>query len=111
MFVTNCYQAVVLMLFNKHQELTFTQVREMTNIPDNEIKQSLVYLCNPTKKILDKEDAKKPDFAPGEKLKVFLGFKNPNVRISFIPQQTHKYNTKPDKDQVPDDDKDIRTER
>ena len=36
-FVINCYQAVVLMLFNNYSELTFTQVKEMTNIDDQEI--------------------------------------------------------------------------
>jgi hypothetical protein len=36
----------------------------MTNIPDQEIVQALIYLCNPKMKILDKENMKKPEFAP-----------------------------------------------
>ena len=58
-FVTNCYQAVVLMLFNNHEELTYTQVKEMTNIKEKEILKALLSLCNPNKKIIDKQDAKK----------------------------------------------------
>jgi len=47
------------MLFNNHEELTFTQVKEMTNIDDKEILQALLYLCSPKQKIIDKQDAKK----------------------------------------------------
>jgi len=89
-FVTNCYQAVILMLFNKHPELTFTQVKEMTNIPDSEILPALIYLCNPKQKIIDKENSKKPEFSPAEKLKISVTFANPNVKVTFTPAQTHK---------------------
>ena len=84
-FVMNCYQAVILMLFNKYTELTFTQVKELTNIPDSEIGPALIYLCNPRQKILDKENIKKPEFTPLEKICVTANFSNANVKVSFTP--------------------------
>lgn len=55
MFVMNCYQAVILMLFNTYSELTFQKVKELTNIPEGELLPALIYLCNPRQKIIEKE--------------------------------------------------------
>ena len=110
-FVTNCYQAVILMLFNKHSELTYTQVKEMTNIPDGELNPALVYLCNPKQMILDKQ-VNKPEFAPTEKLKVTANFTNPNVKVSFVPTVTHKKKVATKEDvAAAQDDKETRMER
>ena len=70
MFSISCYQAVILLLFNKHEQLTFSEIKVKTNIPDTEILQQLIFLCNPRQKILDKENMKKPEFADNEVLKV-----------------------------------------
>ena len=51
----NCYQAVILMLFNTYSELTFQKVKELTNIPEGELLPALIYLCNPRQKIIEKE--------------------------------------------------------
>lgn len=84
------------MLFNTHSELTFTQVKEMTNIDDTEIVQALLYLCSPKQKIIDKADAKKPEFSALEKLKVSSTFNNSNIRVVFIPTNTHKKKVAPE---------------
>ena len=57
----------------------------MTNLEEKELKSQLLFLCNPTKPVLEKEEKKKPDFGAGEKLKVNLAFTYTNVRISFVP--------------------------
>ena len=87
------------MLFNKNDELTFTQVKDMTNISDKDkdLSSALMYLCNPKLKILDKENLKKPDFAPAEKMRVTANFQNPNVKVSFIPPQRQEVEKKQDK--------------
>ena len=46
-FVVSCYQAVVLMLFNRNSEMTFNEIKEATNIPEAELKDALKYMCNP----------------------------------------------------------------
>ena len=58
--VTNCYQAVILCLFNKYQTVTYSQLKEYTSIPEADLGNALLYLCNPKQKILDKENMKKP---------------------------------------------------
>lgn len=73
----------------------------MTNISDKDkdLSTALMYLCNPRLKILDKENMKKPEFAPTEKLKVTETFTNPNIKVTFIPpvrQEVEKKSDKPD---------------
>jgi Cullin family len=101
--VTNCYQAVVLFLFNRNQTLTYRQIQEMTAIPEQELNPALVYLCNPKQKILDKENKKEPKFDPNEKLSVFLGFTNPNLKPSYIPQPKKVSSSQPKPPPIPDD--------
>lgn len=74
---------------------------------------ALLYLCNPKMKILDKENMKKPQFAPNEKISVCEKFQNPNTRVMYVPTQTHKKkagDTKED-EKIKNDDKEIRQER
>jgi cullin 3 len=59
-FVVNCYQAVVLCLFNKNESLTYDEIKNHSAIPESELNNALLYLCNPKQKILDKENMKKP---------------------------------------------------
>jgi hypothetical protein len=84
-FVTNTYQAVVLMLFNKHQQLSYTEIKDLTNIPEPDLKEALKYLCNPRQKIIDKENSKTPEFQPNEKSRIVATFANPNVRLNYVP--------------------------
>ena len=83
----NCYQAVVLFLFNKHNTLTYDEVKNHSSIPEAELNNALLYLCNPNQKILDKENMKKAKFEPNEKINVNLGFSNKNIRVTFLPQK------------------------
>lgn len=68
-------------------------------------------MCNPKLKLLDKENSKKPQFQPNEKIKVNLDFSNSSNRVSFVPTQTHKKKTADAKDDKQVDDKEIRIER
>ncbi len=54
---------------------------------------------------------KKPQFAPSEKVKVFSQFANNNLRVQFIPTQTHKKKEVGKNDTEKNDDKEIRIER
>ena len=71
----------------------------MTAISDKEkdLSSALMYLCNPRQKILDKENMKKPEFAPTEKLKPTASFSNPNIKVNFIPPQRVEVEKKVDK--------------
>ena len=109
--MVNCYQAVVLCLFNKHNTLTYDEVKNHSAIPESELNNALLYLCNPKQKILDKENMKKPQFAPTEKVSVNTGFSNNNIRVQFVPTQTHKKKTAEKNDSEKVDDKEIRIER
>ena len=114
-FVMNSYQAVILLLFNKYNELSYTQIKQMTNIPEGELNPALIYLCNPKNRVIEKENMKKPEFAPEEKMKIATAFQHPNVKVVFTPPTTHKKKEAPgeggksEKDAA--DDKEIRMER
>jgi len=71
----------VLCLFNKYDTLTYDEIKNHSAIPESELNNALLYLCNPKQKILDKENMKKPQFAPSEKVKVFSQFANNNLRV------------------------------
>lgn len=64
---------------------------------DKDLSSALMYLCNPRQKILDKENMKKPEFAPTEKLKPTASFSNPNIKVNFIPPQRVEVEKKVDK--------------
>jgi cullin 3 len=72
-------------LFNKYVSLSYNDVKEYSSIPENELNNALVYLCNPKQKILEKENGKKPTFAPTEKISVNLAFTNANIKVNFVP--------------------------
>ena len=44
-----------------------------------------MYLCNPKQKILSKENEKDAKFKPDEKIQVFMGFANPNLKVNYVP--------------------------
>jgi hypothetical protein len=57
-FLTNACQAMILLLFNNHSEMTYLYLREMTDMPDEEIQLGLKFLCchdNKILKILNKQ--------------------------------------------------------
>jgi hypothetical protein len=54
---------------------------------------------------------KKPTFADTEKLSVTGNFANPNMKVNFIPAQTHKKKTAEKNEGEKVDDKEIRLER
>jgi len=98
-------------LFNKYDSLTFNDLKEYSAIPDSELNNALLYLCNPKMKILDKENMKKPTFAPTEKVSVNSKFTNPNIKVNFVPTSTHKKKTTEKSEVEKIDDKEIRLER
>lgn len=71
----------------------------------------MMFLCNPKMKILNKENMKKPVFAPTEKLSVFTTFSNNNLKCSFVPTQTHKKVSADKSEGEKGDEKEIRLER
>mmetsp|Transcript_12723 Transcript_12723/g.12574 ORF Transcript_12723/g.12574 Transcript_12723/m.12574 type:complete len:94 (+) Transcript_12723:1928-2209(+) len=54
---------------------------------------------------------KKPQFAPTEKVHVHVDFTNNNIRVQFVPTQTHKKKELDKNDKERNDDKEIRIER
>ena len=84
-FLVSCYQAVVLLQFNKKSEITFEELKGLTGIPENDLKNALKYMCNPKTKIIDKENMKTPEFTPQEKTKLTENYNNANIRINYIP--------------------------
>jgi len=48
------YQMCILMLFNKSDVFTLSQIRVETNIPDQELRRHLISLCTPKHRILKK---------------------------------------------------------
>jgi hypothetical protein len=75
------------------------------------LNNALVFLCNPKQRLLNKENMKKPQFVPTEKISVNLEFSNNNIRVTFVPTQTHKKPVGGATEKEKGDDKEIRMER
>ena len=58
------------------------------------------YLCNPKQKVLLKKKDKSPKFEPAEEIKINPAFKNPSLKLNFIPKKTHKKKTVTEKSEV-----------
>lgn len=86
----SCYQAVILMLFNEHDKLTVSQVKDLSGLPEAELTRQLKQLCNPKMRIINKDNVKVPKFTPEEGLEVNKAFKNNLIKLNFIPKATHK---------------------
>jgi cullin 3 len=48
------YQMCILLLFNDKETLTLAQIRQQTQIPDQELRRHLISLCTPKNRILKK---------------------------------------------------------
>ena len=102
---------MVLCLFNRHEELTYDQVKQYSSISDAELNNGFRYLCNPKNKLLAKENGKDPKFKPDEKIKVNLQFTNSNIKVIFVPAVTHAKKEAKKTDDEEMKDKEIKLER
>ncbi len=111
--MTNVYQAVVLCLFNKTESITYSEIKTQSTVPEQELNQSLVFLCNPKMRVLLKENLKKPQFEENENVKINIDFSNNNLKCQFIPTQSHKKKVVggPKTTAEIDDEKEIKLER
>jgi len=98
------------MLYNSHQALTFGEIKQMTNIPEENLLPALRHLCNPKLKLLKKE-INKPVFEASEKITVNEKFANAQLRLTIIPQQTAKRKTAEPTEEDKEIDKGVRSER
>lgn len=87
-------------MFNEHEVLTFAQVGEYCNLSTKELTVQMKYLCNPKQKVLLKKKDKSPKFEPAEEIKINPAFKNPSLKLNFIPKKTHKKKTVTEKSEV-----------
>lgn len=82
----SCYQAVILMLFNTKEEMTVSELKDLSGIPEQELVKQLKHLCNPKMKLIAKDNPKVPKFNPDEGLKVNSTFKSNLIKLNFIPK-------------------------
>lgn len=97
--VTN-YQAVILMLFNEHEVLTVSELKDASGLPEAELTKQLKQLCNPKMRIINKEALKSPKFTPDEKLEVNKDFKASLIKLNFIPKPVLKRKDPNEKSEV-----------
>jgi len=83
--VVNCFQASILCLFNDCDTLTYSQIKEKAGLSDQDIKDSMLKMCNPKIKIILKEKPGKPSFEPEEKMKLNMDFSNNSIRFNLVP--------------------------
>ena len=50
--VVNCFQASILCLFNNNDVLTYSQIKEKAGLSDQDVKDSMLKMCNPKIKII-----------------------------------------------------------
>ena len=53
------YQMCILLLFNHEEELSLSDIRQMTGIPESDLRRHLLSLCTPKYRILNKSTASK----------------------------------------------------
>ena len=83
--ICNVFQATVLCFFNDTDEMTVSDIKEKSNVPEEFLKPAVIHLCNPKVRVLDKQ-IKKPSLDdPQEKIKINLKFMNNNIRVNLIP--------------------------
>ncbi len=58
-FIVSTYQMCILMLFNEKDTHSLDEIREATDIPENELRRHLLSLCTPKLKILEKNSKTK----------------------------------------------------
>ena len=83
--VVNCFQTSIMCMFNENAVLTVKQIQEKCNLSPEDLKSSLMKLCNPKTTILLKQQEKKPTFDPNEEISVNPNFSNNNIRLNLIP--------------------------
>lgn len=67
-------------MFNNKDKLTYSQIQTELGLSDNDMKESMMKLCNPKTGIIKKENAKKPVFGKDEKLWLSVEYNSPNIR-------------------------------
>ena len=82
----NVYQAVILSLFNEHQSLTFSEIKEKCQLEQQDMMDALLKLCSPNSKVLLKDNQKKPQFEPSENIQVNDKFQSNSIRVNLVPQ-------------------------
>lgn len=83
------YQCAILMLYNSQASYTIKEIEEKTNIPMTELQTQLKDLFNPKQMMLKKDDSKTPKIRPDENVKFNEEFKNPSLKINYVPKKTH----------------------
>jgi len=77
------YQMVVLMLFNNREEISFQDILHETNIPESDLKRTLITLSLGKFKILKKGNPKSKDIQPHEQFRYNSGFSHPAIRFKI----------------------------
>lgn len=87
-FTTSVYQAAILMLFNTNSSLTIKEIEEKANLSEKDLAFNLKDLFNPKQMVLKKDNFKTPKITPEENVRVNEDFKNPSLKINFIPKKS-----------------------
>lgn len=58
----------MLCLFNSKDEVTFEDIKDLTQIQEAELNPAMIFMCNPKVKLLLKQNPKSPKFEPTEKV-------------------------------------------
>jgi hypothetical protein len=84
--IVTVYQASVLALFNERPVFTFSELKEKTGLPDEDLGAHLFPLMNPKLgKLLIKENLKTPKCTPEEKISLNTGYVSSSLRLALIP--------------------------
>ncbi|KAG2379126.1 hypothetical protein C9374_007764 [Naegleria lovaniensis] len=85
--VASTFQIAILMLFNDQTEYTYSNIRELTQIPEKELKKNLTILCMSKSKILLKEPKTK-NLEDSHKFVYNNDFKSANYRVKLALTST-----------------------
>lgn len=85
-FIVTVYQATILCLFNQQNVYTYSDLKEVTGLPDDELGAHLCPLMHPKMgKLLIKDNMKTPKCSPEEKLTLNVQFASNSLRPSLKP--------------------------
>lgn len=88
--VVNAFQASILFLYNQKKVYTINELQDRLQLSSEDLKSSLLKLCNPKSQVLTKEISK-PNFDnPNEKILLNEKFENSNIRLQLVPSPNAK---------------------
>jgi len=87
--IMNPFQAAIILMFNRGNSYTVSQIREATKLSEKTLKANLIMFFNPKNKLFNKE-SKGKTLEDSEMITLNERFSSPTIRCDFTPKKVKK---------------------